>query len=97
MVIQFHIELSLWAGLLAWLFSVYLAQPGEVFGWWPGLVQRLTKWEPANKLLYGCYRCMAGFWGLWAALATGAGFSAILCSALAMLTAMVLEKWAAWK
>lgn len=87
------IELSAWAGLLAWLFSSHLTQPGEIFGWWPGVVQRATKWEPANRLLYGCAKCMAGFWCLGAALAMGYGAEAFLASAGAMLAVLVLDRF----
>ena len=60
-------------GLSAFLFCEVLTRPGEVFGWWPVLVERIAgmkgkspidynfgqRW--VNKWLYGCAKCMAGW------------------------------------
>jgi hypothetical protein len=88
-----HVEISLTIGSLAWIFSAVLTEPGEVFGWWPPVVQRVTGWLPINKLLYGCAKCMAGFWTLWASLAMGYGWHSIQCAGLAILTALVLDRY----
>lgn len=94
MVMAEVIEISAVSGLLCWLFSSHLTHPGEVFGWWPGIVQRLTSWEPANRLLYGCGKCMAGFYALWAALVAGHTAGAFLASAGAMLVVILLDRYA---
>lgn len=87
------IEIAAVSGLLCWLFSSHLTHPGEVFGWWPGIVQRLTSWEPANRLLYGCGKCMAGFYALWAGLLMGHTAGAFLASAGAMLVVLMLDRY----
>jgi hypothetical protein len=87
------LELAFATGSLAWLFSERLTDPGEVFGWWPPLVERVTTWHPARKLLYGCAKCMAGSSTLLLALALGYGLRAFLASGLAILVALGLGRW----
>jgi hypothetical protein len=86
-------ELALLSGLLGWLFSGYLTQPGEVLGWWPGFVQRLPLPGWAHKPLYACGKCVAGQVALWWALGSGLGAGAGVAALLAMAVAVVLERW----
>jgi hypothetical protein len=58
--------------VFAFLFCEVLTRPGEIFGWWPEMIERMagmTGKNPIdytvgqaliNKWLYGCAKCMAG-------------------------------------
>jgi len=87
------LELGAALGLAAWLFSAHLTQPGEVFGWWPGLIQRITSKQWAHKPLYACAKCLGGQAALWAALAAGEGWQALTAAGAAMVVALVADRW----
>lgn len=80
-------------GVLMWLFSAHLTQPGEIFAFWPGFVQRITKNDAVNRLLYGCAKCMSGFWALWFCLFSGYGLQAFTASVAGMMTAIILDRY----
>lgn len=60
--------IALMAPIFGCVWSLILTQPGELFGWWPALVYSITRNEQVNKLLYGCEKCIAGQFALWAGL-----------------------------
>jgi hypothetical protein len=87
------LELGISLGLAAWLFSAHLTQPGEVFGWLPGLVSRFTSKQWVHKPLYACAKCVGGQWAFWAALALGLGWQAVPAAVAAMLAAVAADRW----
>jgi hypothetical protein len=61
--------LSFNLALIAFVWVAILTQPSHIFGWFPGLVYRITKYWKAGpvirKLLYECELCISGQLALW--------------------------------
>ncbi len=89
--------------VFAFLFVEVLTRNGEILGWWPALIQRITgantrpmsDWNWKDKLLfawlYGCAKCMSGALSvlslIWWPALTVEGF------AWRILTALFLAYW----
>lgn len=55
-------------GVGAVVFSQSLTRNGEIFGWWPVLLTRITDNEAVHKAAYGCPKCVAGQFAFWVSL-----------------------------
>lgn len=87
------LEIGLLSGLAGWLFSAHLTQPGEVFSFWPALLQWCRAPEWLQKPLFACAKCVAAQAALWWAIGAGMGWGSALAALVAMAVAVALARW----
>jgi hypothetical protein len=91
MITALYISLAI--GLWAYLFTMPLSEPGQVFGWLRGVLSRLPDW--AFNPLIGCAKCHAGqvaFWRQVWSVTHGDGFD-IPFILIAIGGAYFLQTW----
>lgn len=66
---------AVFVAVVAITWVTMLTDPGDIFDWFPRLVQRITKNEKINKVLHACERCFAGQFALWSYFGLMDGYS----------------------